>query len=149
MTRGPLDKTLLRISLLAAAAGLSGCVGGDPFNAPVDKSSPVAARVTAISGESGPYPRWADFPAQPRNVATPADFAARTASAQAAQATILDHASGLQWTLTAEGTASFVAQNRAKVDPALAKPAPAGTAEQTEAYAKAERDLATPPPRAR
>jgi hypothetical protein len=144
MTRGPLDKSLLCISLLAVASGLSGCVGGDPFNVPVDKSSPVAA----ISGQAGPYPRWSDFPTQPKNVLTPADFAARTASAQAAQAAILDHAAGLHWTLTAAGAAAFLAENRAMIDPALAKPAPAGAQADFEAWAQAQRDLATPPPKA-
>jgi hypothetical protein len=149
MTRGPLDKTLLCISILAMAAGLSGCVGGDPFNAPIDKSSPVASRVAAISAQSGPYPHWSDFPAQPMNVPTPADIAARTATAQGAQAAILDHAGGLHWTLTAANTAAFLAETRATIDPALAKPAPAGSEAEIEAWAKAQRDLATPPPKAR
>ena len=154
MPCGPFDNPLIgvarrasRPSLWAAlmlATALGGCVTSNPFNAPVDKTSPAAAHIAELPKTLGPVPRWSNFPRGPQPTPPPAEIAQRVASVQTAQADLLNTAAGLQWTLA--GTAAFAAAARSEINPELASPAPADEAAQVEALAKALHDQATPPP---
>jgi hypothetical protein len=128
---------------LAAAAALAGCAS-DPFGAPVDKTSPAAGAVAELPKSLGPYPRWSQFPRGPQPVPPPSEIASNVADLQQSQANLLSAAGQLQWTLS--GTAAFAADARAQINPADAAPAPADERAQVEAYAKALREKATPPP---
>jgi hypothetical protein len=143
MTRGPLDKTLLFSLTTATALALGGCVSMTGFNAPIDKSSPVADKVAAVSAAPGAYPKWSAFPPAPKDVPTASEFAARAAGERNVQGDELAAAGKLRWTLS--GTAAFAAAARAEIDPRLATPAPSNETALAEAFAKAQRDAATPP----
>lgn len=145
--RGPLDKTLLCSVALVALASLSGCAGSAPFDAPIDKSSPAASHVADLSAAPGPYPRWSQFPAAPKDVPAPSDFALRAAAAQGLQGEQLAGAQALAWTLS--DTEAFAAAARRQIDPSLAEPAPSDAAARTAAFVEAQRALAAPPPKAR
>jgi hypothetical protein len=153
MTCGPFDKplsgagrALVACAALAAAAALAGCVTATSKAAQVDQSSPAAAEIAKLPQTLGPYPRWSDFPRGPQPTPPPSEIASRVAGLQTAQADLLSSASRIRWTLS--GTAEFAANARAQVNPALATPAPADEATQVEAYVKALRERATPPPMA-
>lgn len=150
MTCGPFDKPFRgarrcapACAALAAAAALAGCAY-NPFGAPIDKTSSASAAISALPRTLGPYPRWSQFPHGPQPVPPPSEVAGNVADVQAAQANLLNSAGQLQWTLS--GTTAFAAQARAQINPAYTSPAPADERARAEAYAKALREQATPPP---
>jgi hypothetical protein len=151
MPCGPFDKPLLgdarRIgacAALALAAALGGCVTTNPFNAPVDQSSPVAAHIAELPKTVGPSPKWSEFPRGPQPTPPPGEIALRVASVEEAQADLLNTATALKWTLA--GTQAFAATARSEIIPEYATPAPADQAAQIEAIAKSLREQAAPPP---
>jgi hypothetical protein len=152
MTCGPFYKPnsgagrlLATLAGLAAAAALDGCVTAGK-GAQVDQSSPAAAEIAKLPQTLGPFPSWSSFPRGPQPTPPPSEIASRVAGLQAAQADLLSSASRLRWTLT--GTTTFAADARALVNPALATPAPSDEAAEVEAYVKAMREKAAPPPMA-
>jgi hypothetical protein len=148
MTLEARDKTRLRLAaILAAGAAVSACANIQPFQPPTDPHSPAAKRVAELERANRTYPRWSRFPAAPKNVPTATDIAARVGEAQNAQAQLLADAGRIDWTLS--GTEAYAEEARSHIDPTLAQPAPADTSAQTAAFAKALKDLATPPPPAK
>jgi hypothetical protein len=152
MPCGPFDKPLsgagrviAACAALAAASGLAGCVSASK-GAQVDQSSPAAGEIARLPQTLGPYPEWSNFPKGPQPSPPPSEIASRVAGLQTAQASLLSSASRLRWTLF--GTAEFAQNARALINPELATPAPADEAAQLEAYVKAMREKATPPPMA-
>lgn len=154
MTCGPFDKPFRGAgrfaavcTAIAAAAALAGCAS-NPSRASsgtaVDKTSPAAPAIAELPKTLGPFPRWSQFPRGPQPAPPPSEIASSVANLQAAQASLLASASQLQWTLS--GTATFAQSARAQINPEYAAPAPADESAQVEAYAKALREKATPPP---
>ena len=150
MTCGPFDKPFrgagrfaAACAAIAAAAALAGCAS-NPSRAEVDKTSPAAPAIAELPKTLGPYPRWSQFPRGPQPTPPPSEIASSAADLQAAQANLLASASRLQWTLS--GTSAFAQSARAQINPEYAAPAPADESAQVEAYAKALREKATPPP---
>jgi hypothetical protein len=144
MTIRPRRKAgLAAVALVAASATLGGCMG-DPFRAAVDPNSPAAAKVSAVMRENPPYPHWSEFPAEPTGVPTPADIKQRTASLQETQQAVLSQASQIDWTLS--GTEEWAGAARGEINPNLAVPPAPSSAADTEAFVRAARALATPPP---
>jgi hypothetical protein len=139
----PRNPWVLAIALLCAAGGLSGCIS-DPFNQPTDKSAPGAALISQVAATPGPYPRWSKFPPVPRNVPTPAEFAAQAGEINQDRTQLLASANSIEWTLS--GTEAWANDQRSLVSPTMAVPAPTDATAQAEAFAAAARKMATPPP---
>jgi len=132
---------------LVLAVLLSGCMTGpkSPFAlGGVDPTSPVAAEVRAASASPGPYPRFTEIPARPKDVRT----------AQAWRAAVLDEgtlksdtekeAAAIPFTL--KGTEAWAANTHARVLPQFSQQAPANERAQAEAFAAGAAKRATPPP---
>jgi hypothetical protein len=158
MTCGPFDKLFrsarrsdLACAALAAAAALVGCASSGaavaqtaPGAPAVDQTSPAGPPAAELPRTLGPFPKWSQFPRGPQPVPPPSQIASSVADLQSAQANLLGSASRLQWTLS--GTEGFAAAGRAQINPEYAAPAPEEERAEAEAYAKALREQATPPP---
>jgi hypothetical protein len=137
------------VTLLAGAAGgLSACADLPRLEpgatAAVDPRSPAAAQVETAIRSPGPWPTFAGIPDIPEDVRSSAAWRAAIADQQAeAEATRQATAEGT-WSLTA--TEAFEARAREEANPlGLHAPTDAEMAE-SEAYARALRKRATPPP---
>lgn len=137
-----------RLALLAgAASGLSACVTMplEPGStAQVDPRSPAAAEVTEALRSPGPWPTFAGIPEIPQDVRTSPEWRAAIEDQEAEGVYTSRMAAEDTWSLTA--TESFEAEARAEANPlGLHAPTDAEIAE-SEAYARALRKRATPPP---
>lgn len=135
------------VTSLAMAAGsllLAGCLAHDPFAPPTDPGSAAAAQVNAAAAKDRPFPRWADFPAAPRDVPTAEQFGMRVVETEEAKAILEAQARELVWTL--DNTEGWATASRGFIDPNLAQPAPADSRARSEAWAAEMRAKATPPP---
>lgn len=130
-------------SLAVLAAALSACAS--PFTPPpVDATSPVAAATEAAAREPARRPRLADIPPIPTDVPKPGEYKAQVRAEQAAAAKLKRDTAPDTFALS--DTDGFVARaQRATRVPPSEIPTVADRAE-TEAFAKAARGRATPPP---
>jgi hypothetical protein len=142
--RGPTPSSLIALAVLTGSLMLAGCLAHDPFAMPADPQSAAAQQVNEAAAQDRPFPRWADFPAAPRDVPTAEDFRMRVVETEEAQRILAAQASQLQWEL--DNTESWAEATRSLVDAGLAEPAPADAAQLTEAWAAAARAKAVPPP---
>lgn len=133
------------LGLAAAAAGLSACASMDPFERRTDPASPAAAEVERIVDAEREYPRWSRFPAEPTGVPEPAHFAVEVASLQASQNALVADVGRIQWYLRGD-TRAWAQSVRDVIDPQYAQPAPPNAAAEAEAWARALREKAVPPP---
>ncbi len=135
------------ISALWIACALGLCLGGCVdlpsmvFKPPpVDLTSPIAKDIEAASLAKGAYPRFANVPAT-----APPDIRPGSAWSNNIYDTLnlrrQQQALAALYPQTLFDTEGFAQSNRAKV---VAPPAPGGAA-QTDDYAKAQRERATPP----
>ncbi|WP_340645255.1 hypothetical protein [Phenylobacterium sp.] len=135
-----------RTSLLVcacAAAMLSGCAVANPFaTAAVDPASPVAAEVAAKARASRNYPTFADIPPVPTDVRPLPAFGRAATAVEVAGADLMRETAPGTWTLT--GTEAFAGRARDLAGPEIA--GAESTTAATEAFAKAQRARATPPP---
>jgi hypothetical protein len=132
---------------LALAALLGGCAMGpkSPFAlGGVDPASPVAAEVRAASASPGPYPRFVDIPAMPKNVRTYQAWKEAVLDEMTLKHQTEAHAAAIPFTLT--GTEVWAANTRARVLPQFTQQAPADERAQAEAFAAQQAARATPPP---
>jgi len=132
---------------LALAALLGGCASANnnPFAlGGVDPSSPVAADVRAASASPGPFPRFVDIPAKPKDVRTYQAWKAAVLDEVTLKRQTEAQAAAIPFTLT--GTETWAANERSRVRPELSQQAPADERAQAEAYAAAQAARATPPP---
>ncbi|HXQ45685.1 MAG TPA: hypothetical protein VN806_03665 [Caulobacteraceae bacterium] len=131
-----------------AAAGLGGCdtLARNNYFLPggIDQRSAVAAQVGAAEHEQGPFPQFAEIPAQPTDVrplaawrATVGDVAAQKV---ATDTEIREHP------FTLEGTEDFADAARAKIPPEEAIPPTDATAEAEAFAASLGARAKTPPP---
>lgn len=139
----------MRLTLLAGAAGgLTACADLPKLepgaNAQVDPRSPAAARVTEALKTPGPWPTFAGIPQIPDDVRDSAGWRAAIEDQQAEGVDTSRSGAADTWSLTA--TEAFEAAARAEANPlGLHAPTDAEMAE-SEAYARALRKRATPPP---
>lgn len=131
------------VTPLAAAMSvlsLGGCVGAAFGDARVDPASPVAEDVARLTRQDAPLPKFSDIPAAPADAA-PGTRYGRGAQAVLAEGAALEQATAPgTWTL--EGTDAFAERSRADAGPEIDPPDP----DDVEAFARALRDRATPPP---
>jgi hypothetical protein len=135
---------------LAAALVLAGATGGcmayDPFNQTIDPTSPAAQRVGVQTRTDMAYPRWADFPAEPRNVPTATDIRNRVLGLEASELELNRQVAAIAWTLTPEDGAPWAERTRNRIDPRLSRPARPDEATEAVAWAQRMRERAAPPP---
>lgn len=136
----------LRTSLLVcacAAAMLGGCAISNPFvTASVDPASPIAAEVAAKARASRDYPTFADIPSVPSDVRPLPAFGRAADELEVAGVELVRETAPGTWTLT--GTEAFAGRARDMAGPETT--GPESTTAATEAFAKAQRARATPPP---
>lgn len=136
----------LRTSLLVCVCGgamLSGCAISNPFvTASVNPASPIAAEVAAKARAGHDYPTFADIPPVPTDVRPLPAFGRAAKDLEVAGAELARDTAPGTWTLT--GTEAFAGRARDIAGPEAT--GPASTTAATEAFAKAQRARATPPP---
>lgn len=131
-------------SLSVLAAVLSACASSPFTPPPVDATSPVAAAAEAAAKEPGKIPSLASIPTVPTDIPKPGEYKAQVQAEQAAAAQLRRDTAPETFALTdTEGFAAR-AQRAGRVPPSEI-PTVADRAE-TEAFAKAARGRATPPP---
>lgn len=139
----------LRLALLAgAASGLTACADLPKLepgaSAAIDPKSPAAAQVGEALKHPGPWPTFAGIPDVPDDVRTSAAWRAAIEDQQAEGLYTARNAAEDTWSLTA--TEAFEAQARAEANPLGLKPPTDAEMAESEAYARALRKRATPPP---
>lgn len=137
---------ILRCALIVGVSAFAvGCVQVTTFQTkPVDASSPIAGDVTSAARANLAFPKFAEIPAAPTDMRTPSDWRKAVVVMLRDKAVIETLAEANPASLfDAEGFAKK-ARARAAVKPGDATPAM--TREDSEAFAKALRERATPPP---
>ncbi len=138
-----------RLALLAGAAmTLSACVSIDAFEpgagAAIDPTSSAASAVAAAVADPGPWPTFADIPEIPADLRSAGAWRDAVADQEADGLFTRRNAAEETWSLTA--TEAFAADLRARVASVeVHAPTDAEMAE-SDAYARALRARATPPP---
>lgn len=135
-----LTRSAAVLSLAGAFALLGGCMGSPFRDAQVDPASAVAADVTRLTRADARFPTFAGIPKAPTDIRPLAQYGreARAILAQG-EALVLATAPGT-WTL--DGTDDFAERARREAGPQIAPPTPG----DAEAFARALRERATPPP---
>lgn len=137
---------------LVAFAGLCGLLGACA-NMPsvsaltpggVDPNSSVAAEVAAAIQAPGPYPRFSQIPAMPKDVRPDTEWRKDVVSVWSSKRQLDAEAKALKFTLT--NSEGWAVAERAKINPADAVPPPLDATLDAETFAAAERARATPPP---
>ena len=128
------------ISLLAGCALLAGCVGNPFQDAKIDPASPVAADVARITRQPTKPPTFAGIPKPPTDIRPLAQYG-RDARSIVVAGDALERATAPgTWTL--QGTDDFATKARQDAGPQIEPPKPG----DAEAFARALRERATPPP---
>lgn len=156
-------RILSRIGVLAVTAGLAaplcacanlptdqtpGAVvsqAARPTNTAIDPNSPAAAEVARIESEPASFPSFRDIPAVPTDTRTSVQW--RTAVLALKNAGVaLDRATAPD-TFTLNADDNFAAETTGKLDARAMQPPTAAEIAESEAFVKAVRARATPPPR--
>ena len=133
-------KILLGLSL---CAGLASCgTAGLMTSAKTDPRSKIADQVAALTQSTGPYPTFEGIPAMPTDIRPLRAWGEGAHQVEAMLAELERATAPGTWSLS--GTERFSAQARSQIDmsPALA----VSSAAESEAFARALRKRATPPP---
>jgi hypothetical protein len=131
---------------LLAAGALSGCASSldNPFaTAPVDPASPIAADVAKVAETNRDYPSFNDIPKAPADQRPAKAWGQAVAEVTAARDQLERETGPGAWSLG--GTDAFA--DRAAAD--AGSGAAGGSTADTEAFARAARERATPPPQPR
>jgi hypothetical protein len=128
--------------LCAAAAGalLSGCVGNPFKGAQIDPNSPVAADVARLTRQPAKFPSFASIPKPPTDIRPLAQYGRQAQAVDAAGEAVQVATAPDTWTL--QNSEAFAAAARRAAGPQLEPPTPGNA----EAFAKEQRQRATPPP---
>jgi hypothetical protein len=110
----------------------------------MDPDSPLAEQSTALSREAGAYPTFAAIPQVPDDLRPGEIWARDVASVTATRAQIV--AQTAPSTFSLNNTEAFAAATRARVGPSGGVPDEAATRASADAFARAVRARATPPP---
>lgn len=132
--------TLAAVVALCAASG--GC--GTALTARTADDSPLSERIRQVVDANRSYPRWADFPAAPTNVPDGTDISQRVAGLSRSAEAASRAAAAIEWTL--DDPQTYAAEVRSRMNATRMAPGTARTAEEVEAFARALRERAVPPP---
>ena len=137
----PLFPNAVRPLVVAAGCALLGGCVGNPFKgAEIDPASPIAPEAARLTRQNAKSPSFASIPSPPTDVRPLAQYGGDANQVLAAgQALEVATAPGT-WTL--QSTEDFANKARRDAGPQIAPP----TAGDAEAFAKALRERATPPP---
>jgi len=128
----------------AALAGCclvaAGCTGVPFTDAKIDPASPVAAEVAKMTRQDAKFPTFAGIPAKPTDVRPVAQYGRDARGVLAAGDAVVTATAPGTWTL--QGTESFAERARSDAGPQIEPPKPG----DAEAFARALRERATPPP---
>ena len=133
----------------ALITGLSamavGCAQLRPFaTTPVDATSPIAGDVTSAARANLAFPRFADIPTAPKDARTPGEWRKAVVITLRDKSVVETMAESNPASLFDPEGFAKKARARAAIKPGDATPAM--SREDTEAFAKALRERATPPP---
>lgn len=141
-----LSPALRAVASLAVASSLAACAATDALAPVTDQTSAAAPSVEAALAQVDGYPRWREFPADPRNVPTTADIRARVEGVEADQAVLEQQVAGIGWTLDRLDLEPWAQAARARLDPRLARAATPEQFREIEPWAAALRERAEAPP---
>lgn len=140
-TRFPQGLNAIRASLIVGGGfALTACIANPFVDAKVDPASPVAEDVARLTRGNAEFPKFSDMPKPPGDVRPAQVYANEAAQLDAAGAELVRATEPGTWTL--DGTEAFASRAQAEIGPAP-PPISGGDA---EAYARALRERATPPP---
>jgi len=126
--------------LVGAGVGLAGCIG-NPFTDPrVDPGSPIAGDVARMTRQDAKFPTFAAIPKAPTDLRPAAQYGRSAQAVLRAGEQLIAATEPSTWTL--QGTEAFAERARTDAGPQLEPPRP----EDAEAFARALRERATPPP---
>ncbi|PZQ58273.1 MAG: hypothetical protein DI570_18110 [Phenylobacterium zucineum] len=128
------------LGLLAGCALLAGCVGNPFKDAKVDPASPIAEDVARITRQPTKFPTFASIPTPPTDVRPLAQYGRDARSVMAAGEALNNATAPGTWVL--DGTDDFASKARQDAGPQIEPPKPG----DAEAFARALRERATPPP---
>jgi hypothetical protein len=133
---------------LSVALVLGGCVSVskiDPFaSGAVDPTSAVAEQVRQAPNTPGGYPRFKDVPPAPTDLRTPGDWRAAVTDTWRIKLATETTAQRIPFSLS--DSEDWAKTRRAMIPADQTAPAPSDSAAQSDAYAQALRERATPPP---
>ncbi len=138
-----------RLALLTALGlGLTACAAVAELEpgaaAPIDPSSPAAAAVASAAAQPGEWPTFAGIPGIPADIRASAAWREAVADQEAEGLYTQRTAAGETWSLTA--TEEFAAGQRAQAAALDVRAPTDAEIAESEAYARALRKRATPPP---
>jgi hypothetical protein len=126
--------------VLAGCGLLAGCIGNPFRDAKIDPASPVATEVAQLTRQPAKSPTFASIPNPPKDVRPAAQYG-RDVKRVLAAGDALERATAPEtWTL--QGTEAFAETARKQAGPAVEPP----KAGQADAFAREQRERATPPP---
>ncbi|MFZ5669878.1 MAG: hypothetical protein ACOY4K_10315 [Pseudomonadota bacterium] len=141
-------RTLWRAGALAMLGGLTACADlprVEPgAGASIDPRSPAAAEVARSIAEPGPWPTFAGIPETPQDLRASAAWRTAVQDQEAEGLYTSRTAAEDTWSLTA--TEAFEARAREEANPLGLTPPTEAEMAASEAYARALRKRATPPP---
>jgi len=129
-----------RLLIAAGCLMLSACAGNPFKDSPVDPRSPVAAQVNTISRQHGKFPTFASIPEAPKDVRPLAQYGRSANATEKAGEQLTAATAPGTWTLN--NSEAFAQTARKDAGPQLEAPKPG----DADAFAKAQRERATPPP---
>jgi hypothetical protein len=152
MNGQPRDLLSVRLALLGGAslllAACSSTIGRLPLDTPpVDPASPAAAQVEAVLKEPGGFPRFSDIPQIPSDLPASEAFKADVQDQEAEGLATAQAAAPETWHLDASD--AFAARARSDAAAGGIRPPTQAEIAESEAFARAMRDRAKPPPRPR
>ena len=140
----PLFPIRFRLAVPLWAAGgcliLGGCVASPFKDTKVDPASPVAADVARLTRGDAKFPTFAGIPKAPSDLRPVAQYGRDADLVLAAGAELVRATEPGTWTL--QGTDDFAEKSRRDAGPQIEPPKPG----DAEAFARALRERATPPP---
>jgi hypothetical protein len=147
MTGLKMNASAMKNTALAAVMGgllLTGACAA-PFQTAIDPQTPLSDRIQGLVDANRDYPRWADFPAPPTDVPQPAVIATRVAGLDQTGQAVSQSAAAIEWTF-ADDPGAWAGSVRDRVEGARMSRGTARTAAEVEAFARALRERAEPPP---
>ena len=138
-----------RAALLSGAtAALAGCAtrpgARSDASGGVDPASPAAAQVAAAARRPGPAPLLSDIPPAPTDVRAPSAWRAAIEDQEAEGVFIRRSVAEGAWTLA--DSEAFAVRARAEIEAAGLRPPTDAEIAESEAFARAMRKRAIPPP---
>jgi hypothetical protein len=139
-SRPPFSLAARTAALAGVCLAVAGCTGVPFTDAKIDPASPVAADVAKMTRQPGKFPTFASIPPKPKDLRPVAQYGRDAQAVLAAGEALVAATAPSTWTLG--DTEAFAEKARRDAGPQIEPPKPG----DAEAFAKALRERATPPP---